>query len=123
MGNCFTSVNGSLHDAILINANCGQQIQGVFVARIDTVEHQGHDDFLPGRTTLVPEFRLLQRDNVTDILHNTMQCARCQDFIFVVVSDGNEQFRVSVVHGRTEIVSISQGELVRITSGSGVYLH
>lgn len=115
------SVNVLFHDTILVNADRGEDIERILVAWVDTVENQSDDDLLPCRAALVPEFRLLQIDNVADVLHDTVQRPRSQRLIFVVVGNGNQQLRVPIVHGRPQVVTVMQRELVRVAGRSGVW--
>ena len=121
MRNGLSAVNGSLHDAILVDTNRGQHVEGVLIAGVDTIEDQTTHDLLPGRSTLVPELRLLEGDNIPNVLHHTVECACRKNLVFVVVCDGNEQFGVSVVHGRAQIVTIPQGEFIGVASRSRVW--
>jgi len=115
------SVNILLHDSVLVDTNCGQDIESPFVARIDTVENQTYYDLLPCWTSFVPEFRLLEVDNVANVLHDTMESSGGQDFVFVVVCDGDQKLGVTVVHGRSEIVAILESEVVRVACSSSIY--
>ena len=101
VGNSLISVDIFLHDTVLVNTDGGEQVESALVARVDTVENEAHDNLLPSRTTLVPELRLLQVDNVADVLHDTVQGTGGENLVFVVVGDGDEQLGVAVVHGRT----------------------
>jgi hypothetical protein len=75
---CFSlsSVDIPLHNTILIDSDGGQDIECALVAGINTVENESNNDLLPCWTALVPELGLLQVHNVTDVLHDTMQCTR-----------------------------------------------
>ena len=121
MSDGFLAVNVSLHHTILINANCCQDIKRVFVTRVNSVKDKADDNLLPGWATLVPELGLFDVDNVTNVLHDTMERTGGKHLVFVVVGDGNEQLRVTVVHGRTQVVSVLEGEFVRVTCSSSVY--
>ena len=114
------SIDITFHDTILVDTDGGQDIQDLLVTGVDTVEDQGDDDLLPGGTTLVPELGFFDVDNVTDVLHGTMQGAGGEGLVFVVVGDGNQQFSVAVVHGGTKVVTVVQGKLVGITRSGGV---
>jgi len=116
----FLSVNVLLHDSVLVDTDCRQDIQCTFVARIDTVEHQTYYNFLPCRTSFVPEFRLFEVYNIADVLHDAVERSSSQDFVLVVVCDGDQKLSMTVVHGRSEIVAVLQCEVVRIASSSGV---
>ena len=98
MGHGIFSINVLLHNAILENTNGGKDIEGILVARVDSIENQTYHNLLPRGATFVPELRLLQIDNVSNVLHDTMECSGCEDFVFVVVSDRNEELGVSIVH-------------------------
>jgi hypothetical protein len=50
-----------------------------------------------------------------------MKGSSCEDLIFVVIGDGNQQLGVSVVHGGSKIVSVSQCELIGIASSGSIY--
>lgn len=115
------SINVTLHDTILVDTNGGQHIQRILVAGIDTVKDQADDNLLPGRTTFVPELGLFDVDNLTNVLHDTVESTGGEGLVFVIVGDGDEQLGVTVVHGGTEVVAIVQGELVGVTGGRGVY--
>ena len=115
------SIDITFHDTILVDTNGSQDIQDLLVTGVDPVEDQGDDNLLPGGTTLVPELGFLDVDNVTDVLHDTMQGTGGEGLVFVIVGDGDEQFGVSVVHGRTKVVTIVQGELIGVTRSGGVY--
>lgn len=121
VGNRLFPVDVALHDTILVDANRGEDIQSVLVTRIDTVEDQTDDNLLPCGPTLVPELGFLQVDNVTDVLHDTVQGSSGQHLVFIVVGNGNEQLCVTVVHGRSKVVSIVQGEFVGIAGGRGIF--
>lgn len=116
------AVNVLLHDAVLVDTDGCEQVEGALVAGIDTVEDQADDNLLPGGPALVPELGLLQVDNVADILHDTVQGACCQDLVFVVVGDGNEQLGVSVVHGRAQIVAVLECEVIGIAGCGRVWV-
>lgn len=118
----FFSVNITFHDAILVDTNGGQNVQDIFITRVDTVKDQADDDLLPSRASFVPEFGFLEVDDLTDVLHGTVQGTRGKGLVFVVVGDGDQQLGVAVVHGRTKVVTIVQGELVGIASGSSVFI-
>ena len=120
MGNGFFAVNVTLHDTVLVDTDSREDIQGILVARVDTVKNQADNDLLPSRTTLVPEFGLLEVDDVADVLHHTVQSTGGERLVFVVVGNGNEQLGVSVVHRRTKVVTVVQGELVGITRSGRV---
>jgi hypothetical protein len=49
-----------------------------------------------------------------------VQRSGCQHFIFVIVGDRDEQFGVTIVNGRAQIIAIAQGELVWITSSGRI---
>lgn len=115
------SIDVTLHDTILVDTNGSQHIQRILVAGIDTVKDQADDNLLPGGTTFVPELRLFDVDNLTDVLHDTVEGTGGEGLVFVIVGDGDEQLGMTVVHGGTEVVAIVQGELVGITGGRGVY--
>ena len=120
MGDGFATIDRALHDAILVDTNGGQEIKCVLITWIDTIENQTADDLLPGRSSLVPEFRLLQIHNVPNVLHDTVQRPCRQNFVFVVIGDGNQKLGVSVVHSRSQIVAVAQSKLVGIASGGGI---
>lgn len=114
------SIDITFHDTILVDTNGSQDIQDLLVTGVDTIEHEGDDNLLPGGTTLVPELGFLDVDDFTDVLHGTMQGTGGEGLVFVIVGDGDEQFGVAVVHGRTKVVTIVQGKLVGITRSGGV---
>jgi hypothetical protein len=115
------AVNVPLHDTILVDTDGGKKVKSALVAGVDTVEDQADDNLLPSRTALVPKFGLLQVDDIADVLHDTVQRSRRQDFVFVVVCDGDEQFGVTVVHGRSQIVAIFEGEVIGVASSGRVW--
>lgn len=121
MSDRLATVNILFHDAILVDTDRGQHVQGVFVAGLDTVENQTDHNLLPGRASLVPELRLLQIDDIADILHHTVQGSGSQHLVFVVVGNGDQQLGVSVVDGRAQVVSVPQGEFVGVTSRRGIW--
>jgi hypothetical protein len=43
-----------------------------------------------------------------------------QHLVFVVVGDGNQQLRVSVIHGWTQVVTVVEGEVIGIAGSSSV---
>jgi len=108
------AINVLLHDTVLVDANGRQHIECALVARIDTVEHQAHDNLLPRWAAFVPELRLLQADDIAYVLHHPVQRARRKRLVLVVICDGNQQLRMSVVHRRAKIVPIFEGEVVGI---------
>ena len=114
------AVDVALHDAVLVDADGGEHVEGVLVAGIDAVEDHGDDDLLPGRTALVPELGLLEVDNVPDVLHHAMQGPRRQHLVLVVVRDGDKELGVAVEHGRPQIVSVLQREVVRVAGGGRI---
>lgn len=116
------AVDIPLHDTVLVDTNGGEDVERALVAGVDTVEDQAHDNLLPGRTTLVPELGLLQVDNIADVLHNTVKRSGRQNLVFVVIRDGDEQFGVAVVHGRAQIVTVLQREIVRVAGRSGIWI-
>ncbi|KAI6748967.1 hypothetical protein HG531_007914 [Fusarium graminearum] len=120
VGNGLLAVDILLDDTILVNTYGGKYIKGVLVSLINTVENQADNDLLPSRATLVPESRLLQVDDIADVLHSVMQGSGKQNLVFVIVCNGNKQLSVSVVHARPQIVTVLEGEVVGITCGSGV---
>lgn len=72
MGQGLFSINITFHNTILVDTNGGQDIQGIFITGVDTVENQADDDLLPGGTTLVPELGFFDVDDFPDVLHDTM---------------------------------------------------
>jgi hypothetical protein len=120
MGHGFLSINVTLHDTILVNTDCRKNIQSVLVTWVDTVENQADNNFLPCRAALVPELGLFEVDNISDILHDTVQGTGGERLIFVIIGNGDQQLCVSVVHRRAKIVTIMKGEFVGITRGGSV---
>lgn len=114
------SIDTFLHDAILIDTDSSKHIKRVLVTRIDAVENQTYHDFLPRRSTFVPEFGLLDVDNVSNVLHYTMQRTGGQDLVLVVVCDGDQKLRMTIVHGWTKVVAVPEREVVGIARGSCV---
>ncbi len=117
----FLSVNVTLHDAILVDTDRSEKIEGALVTRIDTVKDQADDNLLPSRTALIPELGLLQVDDVADVLHDTVKGSSSENFVFVIIRDSNEKLGVPVVHGWPKVVTVLQGELVRIARRSGIW--
>src|SRR2546429_165487 len=120
--NSLCTVDIFLHHAILVDTNRSKNIQSVFVARIDTVEDQAHNNFLPSWATPVPELGFFEVDNITNILHDAMKSTGGELLVFVIVSDSNKHLGVSVVHCWSKIVTILQRELVRIASRSSLLI-
>lgn len=121
MGDGLAAIHVLLHYPILINSDRGEHVEGVLVAGLDPIKHQAHDYLLPGRASLVPEFRLFQIDDIAHILHDAVQRAGGQHLILIVVGDGNEQLGVAVIDGRAQIIPVPQGELVGVAGGRGVW--
>ena len=121
VSNGLVAVNVLLHDTILVDTNGREQIERALVARVDTVENQADDDLLPSWASLVPELGLLQVDNVADVLHDTVQSTGGEDLVFVVVCHSNQKLSMAVVHGRTQIVAVLQGEVVGVTCRGRVW--
>lgn len=121
MCNSVLPIDISLHDSILIHSDGRQHIQCVFVARIDSIENQGDDDFLPRGSSLIPEFGFLQINDIPDVLHHSVERPRRQHLIFVVIGNRNQQFGMAVIHGRAQVVAIAQGKFVRIAGGRGIW--
>ena len=120
MGSSLRAVNILLHHTILENTDRSEDVQCLFVARINAVKHKAHNDFLPGRSTFVPKLGLLQIDNIANVLHDTMKRPRCENLVLVVIGDSDTKLRVTIIHRRAEIVTIFQRELVGVTSSSSV---
>ena len=120
VSNCFFSVNILLHDTVLVDANGCEEIKRALVARVDTVENQANNNFLPSRATLVPKLRFLQVHDITDVLHDTVESSRRQNLIFVVVCDGDEQLSVSVVHSWPKIIAVLERKIIGIAGSRGV---
>ena len=91
------------------------------LSTINVFLHQA-DNLLPSRTSFVPELRLLDVDNVANVLHHTVEGSGEEDLVLVVVGDGDEKLGVPVVDCRTKIVSVPQGEFIRIASSSRIYM-
>src|SRR5690606_32754179 len=58
-----------LHNTVLIYPNRGEDIEDVLVDLVDAIEDQTDHNLLPGRTVVIPESRLLEIHNVTNVLH------------------------------------------------------
>ena len=121
VSNCLFTIDILLHDTILIDANGGEYVQNIFIARIDTIKNKSDDDFLPCRASLVPELGSFEVNNISNILHDTMQSTSSENFVFVVVGDGDQEFGVSVVHSRSKVIAIFECELIWIAGCSSVY--
>lgn len=115
MRHSLAAVNGSLHDAVLVNPDCGQHIECVLVTRVNTVENQAAHNLLPGRPTLVPKLRFLQLDDVANVLHHAVEGSCRENLVLIVVGDCNQQLGVSVVHRRAQIVAVSKGKFIGVT--------
>lgn len=120
MSSSLLAVNILLHHTILVDANSREDVQSVFVARINAVKHQTHNDFLPGRSTFVPKLGFLQIDNIADVLHDPMKRPRCEHLVFVIIGNSDTKLRMTIIDRRAEIVTILQGEFVGVTSSSSV---
>lgn len=79
-----------LHDTILVDTNGSQGIQGLFIARIDTVEDHSDNDLLPGSPTFIPEFGFFEVNDIPHIFHDTMQGSGSQNSVLIVICDGNQ---------------------------------
>lgn len=121
VSNGLVAVNVLLHDTILVDTDCCEEIESALVAGVNTVENQADDNLLPGGTALVPELGLLEVDDVADVLHNTVHGTGGQNLVFVVVCHSNQKLGVTVVHGGTQIVAVLQGEVIGITCCGGVW--
>jgi len=71
------------HDTILENTNGLQYVQGSRITRIDSVKDKTDNDFLPGRSILIPERGRFLIANCSDVFHDTMESTRCQNFVFL----------------------------------------
>lgn len=120
VGDGFFAINVFLHDAVLEYTDSCEQIEGLLVSFVNTIEDEADDDLLPGRATLVPECRLLKVDNLADVLHDTVKSTCHENLVLVVVRDGNQELSMSVIHPRTQIVTILEGEVVGIASSGRV---
>lgn len=118
--NGFAAVHGPFHNPILVNADRGQQVKRVLVTGIDPIKDQANHNFLPRWATFVPELRFLEIYDIANVLHDAVERPRGQHFIFVVIGDRDQQFRVSVVHCRSEVVAVPQGKFVGVTGGRSV---
>lgn len=114
------AIDIALHNTVLVDADSGKNVQNFFIARVDTVKDQGHDDLLPRWATLIPELGLLQVDDVPDILHDAVQGTGCQCLVFVVVGDSDQEFGMPIIHRRTQVVTVVQSKLVGITRRGSV---
>lgn len=124
VSDCVFAINVLLDDTILVDTNGSEKVQRVLVGLLNTIENDADDNFLPCWTTLVPEGGLLEVDNVADVLHNTVECSSHQNLVLVVVRNGDEELGMSVIHPRSQVVSVLEGEVIWITSGSCVtHLH
>lgn len=121
MSHCLSAINIMLHDTILINSDGRKEVKGLFIAWFDSVEDQADDNFLPCRTSLVPELGLFQVHDILNILHDVVQGSSGKNFILIVVSNCDQHFGVSVVHGSAKVVSVLQSELIRVTSCRGIW--
>src|ERR1700753_698019 len=99
MSSGLSAINVFLHDTVLVDTNCGENIQSSLVTWVNTVENEADDNLLPSWATLVPEFRFFQVDDFTNVLHDTMQSSGSENFVFVVVCNCNKKLGVTVVHG------------------------
>ena len=115
VSNRLVAVDVLLHDTILVDTDGREEIERTLVTGVNTVENQADNDLLPGWASLVPEFGLLEVDNVTDVLHDTVHSTGGEDLVFVVICHSNQKLSVTVVHGWTQIVAVLQGEVVGVT--------
>lgn len=81
-------------------------------------------DPLPTRITFfcraAPILGLLGFANITNIKHDTVECAGIQGLVFVIRCDGDEQFRLPIVHLCAQRISVGLGEFVRVHCCGGV---
>ena len=96
----FLTVDVLLHDAVLIYSNRREYIKDVLVDLIDAIKDQTDHDLLPSRAALIPESRLLQIDDVANILHSPVERSGKEDFILIIVRDGDHELCVPIVHPR-----------------------
>ena len=121
VSNRLVAVNVLLHDTILVDTDGREEIERTLVTGVNTVENQADNNLLPGWASLVPEFGLLEVDNVTDVLHDTVHSTGGQDLVFVVICHSNQKLSVTVVHSRTQIVAVLQCEVVGVACGGRVW--
>lgn len=60
-------------------------------------------------------------NNIQDVLLGFIKLPGQKDHVFVVVGDGDQQFRVSVVHSGAKVVSFFQGEIIRAAGGDSAF--
>ena len=114
------SANILLDNLILVQTDGSEHIQHVLVDLFETVKHETDDNFLPRRTTLVPEGRLLEVYNVPNVLHDAMQRTRQEHLVFVVVRDCDQELGVTVVHSGAQAVAILERKVIGIAGGGGI---
>jgi len=114
------AVNILLHHTILVYTDCREYVQGIFITWINPIKDEANHNLLPCGSTLIPKLRLLNVDNLSDILHDTMQRACGEHLIFIVISDGDEELRMSVIHCWAQVVPILQGEFVGVAGSSSI---
>lgn len=110
------AVNVPLHHTVLENTDGRQNIESVFVARVNTVKDQADHNLLPSWTSLVPELGLLQVDNFSNVLHDTVESTRSQHLVFIVVGNSNQELGMAIVHRWAEIIAVLKGEIIGIAS-------
>src|SRR4051794_29611378 len=85
MRNSLLTVNILLHHSVLVDTHRCKNIQSVLVTGVNAVKDQANNNLLPSRSSLVPELRFLEVDNVANVLHDTMQCASHELLVFIIV--------------------------------------
>ncbi|KAI6765726.1 hypothetical protein HG530_006796 [Fusarium avenaceum] len=116
----FLAVDVLLQNAILVDTNSCKDVENVLVHFVETIKDKTHHDLLPSWTSLVPELGALKVHNVSNILHRSVERSREEHLVLVVIGDGDEELGVTVVHARTEVEAVAQGEVVRVTCSSCV---
>ena len=94
VGDGIFTIDLFLHDTILVDANCGKNIQDSLVHRLKTIDDERDSDLLPSGDaffcTPTPVLGLLGLADVTDIQHDTMESASIEGLVFVVRRDGDQ---------------------------------
>ena len=77
------TVNRFLHDTVLEYTNRRQHVQCTRITRIDAIKDKTDDNFLPSRDITIPKRRRFQITDMSNILHDTVECSGRQYLIFL----------------------------------------
>ena len=132
MSYCLLPINVPFHDTILEHPNRLQDVQSTRITRINSVKNKADYDFLPCGCINIPKRGRLLITDRSNIFHDPVKSTRCQYLVFlfalawsdslqyVVVSNCNKQFCLTIVNGLTERISIFSGKIIRIACSCGV---